>query len=120
MIQFHHFTRQGHFHAIFHAWRGQPTDYPRPVDLFPGYSGCSTNVTLHGSYDTEAAGVFCTSLGGHAFSLDGSHWHISPVPVYTPIVTFPNASGGSYELFFRARERPHMILDEDGNFNRFS
>jgi hypothetical protein len=30
------------------------------------------------------------------------------VPVYSPIVTFGDGS----TLFFRARERPHMILDE--------
>merc|ERR1719272_2866920 len=45
---------RGNWHAIFHAWRGQPTDYPRPVDAFPNYSGCSTNVSWpgKGGYDT--------------------------------------------------------------------
>ena len=46
-----------------------------------------------------------------AYSLDGCHWYISPVPAYTPIVRFGDGS----ELFFRARERPHAILDEDGD-----
>ena len=101
------------WHAIFHAWRGQPTDYPRPLAAFPHYSGCSTNVSWHGKggYDTGIAGVYCTSLGGHAFSTDGSHWYISPVPVYTPVVRF----GDNSSLFFRARERPHVILDEEGH-----
>ena len=52
--------RRGHWHAIMHAFRGQPTDYPLP--------GCAGDA---------AAGSFCTSLGGHAFSLDGSHWCVT-------------------------------------------
>ena len=46
-----------------------------------------------------------------AYSPDGRHWYVSPVPAYTPIVRFGDGS----ELFFRARERPHAILDEDSN-----
>eukprot|EP01048_Picozoa_sp_COSAG05_P022542 COSAG05_NODE_4551_length_1467_cov_1.287281_1_plen_372_part_00 len=35
---------RGEFHGFWHAWRGQPTDYPRPsADLYPEYGGCSTN-----------------------------------------------------------------------------
>ena len=37
-----------------------------------------------------------------------AHRYISPVPAYSPIVIFGDGS----TLFFRARERPHMILDE--------
>ena len=33
------------------------------------------------------------------------------MPVYTPIVRF----GDNTSLFFRARERPHLILDEEGH-----
>ena len=55
-------------------------------------------------YCTSDGGLFCTSLGGHAYSPNGSHWYISPVPVYAPVVRFGDGS----ELFFRARERPHV------------
>ena len=99
---------RGEFHGFWHAWRGQPTDYPRPsAELFPNYGGCTTNcsaVNHSGSshaYCTRDAGLYCTSLGGHAYSLDGRHWYISPVPAYTPVVKF----GDDSELFFRARER---------------
>ena len=109
---------RGEFHGFWHAWRGQPTDYPRPsAELFPNYGGCTTNcsaVNHSGSshaYCTRDGGLYCTSLGGHAYSLDGRHWYISPVAAYTPVVRFGDGS----ELFFRARERPHTILDEDGN-----
>jgi hypothetical protein len=103
---------RGEFHAFFHAWRGQPTDYPRPAG-FPDYGGCSTNCSNCSPhvYDQHSPGIYCSSLGGHAYSLDGRHWYISPVPIYTPIVKFGDGS----ELFFRARERPHVVLDEDGN-----
>lgn len=63
---------RGEFHGFWHAWRAQPTDYPRPsTELYPEYGGCSTNCSaVNGSgsphaYCTSDAGLYCTSLGGH-------------------------------------------------------
>ena len=94
--------RQGNFHTLMHAFRGENTTYPSP--------GCYYNGT---SADWEPAG--CTSMGGHAFSSDGSHWYISPVPVYTSTVTFADGN----VTHFRARERPHVILSEIGDLMYF-
>ena len=88
--------RQGYFHTIMHAFRGQNTSYPLP--------GC----TNAGNGPFSPAG--CTSLGGHGFSLDGSLWFVSPVPAYTAAVDFEDGS----VVHFRARERPHLIFDSAG------
>jgi hypothetical protein len=63
---------RGNFHSIFHAWRGQPCDYPLP--------GC------HGA----KGGDSCTSLGGHTFSEDGKLWFVPPCK--TVYVCFASSS----------------------------
>jgi hypothetical protein len=87
----------GYFHTLMHAFRGQNTSYPLP--------GC---------FDRGDGAGFqppgCTALGGHAFSLDASHWWISGEPAYTPEVHFDDGS----VVTFRARERPHIISDASG------
>ena len=74
---------RGEFHGFWHAWRGQPTDYPRPsADLYPEYGGCSTNCSaVNGSgpahaYCTSDAGLYCTSLGGHVSVLSTSTYRL--------------------------------------------
>ena len=88
----------GNFHTLMHAWRGQNTTYPLP--------GCN---------NAGGGGAFlpagCTSLGGHAFSEDGAHWYISPVPAYTSTVLYEDGS----QVDFRARERPHLLLSPAGD-----
>ena len=92
--------RDGHFHAVMHAFRGQNTSFPAP--------GC---------HDTgagfEPAG--CTSQGGHAFSNDGAHWWISPIAAYEAPVLYEDGS----VVPFRARERPHFILSAEGDLTHF-
>jgi hypothetical protein len=89
---------QGHLHTLMHAWRGQNTSYPLP--------GC---------FDSGGNGKFlpegCTSLGGHAYSEDGAHWYISPVPAYTARVEYQDGSA----VLYRARERPHLITSSKGD-----
>lgn len=77
-----------------HAFRGQNTSLPAP--------GCTS--TPGGGGGWAPAG--CTSVGGHAFSVDGAHWFISPVRAYTATVAYADGS----ELAFRARERPHLLF----------
>lgn len=74
-----------------HAWRGQPCDYPVCDRVH--------NKTL------------CTAVGGHAFSENGEDWNISPVIAYTPTQEWEDGSVTT----FRARERPHLIFDSEGN-----
>ena len=78
-----------------HAYRGQPCDYP--------------------VCDRVHNKSFCTAVGGHAFSEDGKDWNISPVIAYTPTQKWEDGS----ETTFRARERPHLIFDSDGNPTHF-
>lgn len=92
---------RGHFHAIMHAFRGQNTSLPEPGCL-PTPSG-------------EWAPPGCTSLGGHAFSLDGSHWWVGREPAYTARVEF---AGGGVAVM-RARERPHVVQGSDGELAFF-
>ena len=89
--------RGGNLHSLWHAWRGQNTSYPAP--------GCYQNAS--GDYNPPG----CTALGGHAFSSDGAHWFISPIPAYTPQVEYEDGS----IVTFRARERPHLILNTAGD-----
>lgn len=91
---------RGYFHTLMHAFRGQNTTLPEP--------GC---------FDVD--GVWsppgCTSLGGHAFSIDASHWWIAREPAYTSLVHFADGSVAD----MRARERPHVILDAAGELAYF-
>jgi len=81
--------KRGNFHTLFHAFRGQPNDYPI----------CDRS--------TPSGRAYCSALGGHAYSKDGMHWYISPVAPYTPTVQYEDGSN----VTFRARERPHLIFD---------
>eukprot|EP00035_Acanthoeca_spectabilis_P000400 m.73039 g.73039 ORF g.73039 m.73039 type:complete len:418 (+) comp10188_c0_seq1:1-1254(+) len=83
---------RGNFHTLFHAWRGQPCDYPLP--------GC------HGAHGGES----CTSLGGHGFSRDGRHWYISPDAPYNNTILYDDGTS----VAFRARERPHLAMSSNG------
>ena len=89
--------RAGRLHTLMHAFRGQNTSYPTP--------GC-TSSPGGGAWSP----VNCTSVGGHAFSIDGAHWFISPVRAYTAAVEYEDGKS----LDFRARERPHLLFGEDG------
>ena len=91
---------RGHWHALMHAFRGQNTTLPEP--------GC---VGGGGAWSPPG----CTSLGGHAFSIDASHWWIGREPAYTALVRFADGS----EARMRARERPHVILDGAGELAFF-
>ena len=73
---------RGHYHALMHAFRGQNTTLPEP--------GCFA--TAAGSWEPPN----CSSLGGHAFSLDASHWWISREPAYTALVEFQD--GTSHQM----------------------
>lgn len=88
---------RGFFHTLMHAFRGQNTSYPLP--------GCFDSGDGRGFQPAN-----CTSLGGHAFSEDGAHWWISPVPAYTSNVTYDDGT----VVAFRARERPHILTAADG------
>jgi len=88
---------RGHWHTIMHAWRGQNTTLPAP--------GCSNR-----GAGTPWLPAACTSLGGHAFSLDGAHWWVSREPAYTALVEFE----GGAAVQMRARERPHLIFGDNG------
>ena len=78
-----------------HAYRGQPCDYP--------------------VCDRVHNKSFCTAVGGHAFSENGRDWNISPVIAYTPTQEWEDGSVTT----FRARERPHLIFDSEGNPTHF-
>ena len=94
--------KRGYYHALMHAFRGQNTTLPAP--------GCTS--TDNGR---TWAPPTCTSLGGHAFSLDASHWWISYEAAYTALIEFED--GASLQM--RARERPHGILDSEGELAYF-
>ena len=98
--------RRGHFHTLAHAWRAQPTDYPLP--------GCGSGPPYNAKTARHPSlarpGESCTSLGGHAFSLDGRVWYVSPIAPYNNTVRY--ASGQT--LVVRARERPHLVFDDEG------
>ena len=51
----------------------------------------------------------CTATGGHSFSIDGKTWFISPVAAFTSTIEFTDGS----QLTFRARERAHLVFDEE-------
>ena len=97
--------QRGHFHVLAHAFRGQAGDWPQP--------GCrKTQNVSKGSppgWEMSYPGP-CTSNGGHAYSIDGKEWHISPVPPYTASTDFEDGS----TVVWRARERPHVVLNEHG------
>ena len=78
-----------------HASRGQNTTLPEP--------GC---VNVGGVWQPQD----CTSLGDHAFSINGSHWWISREPAYAALVQFEDGTA----VQMRARERPHLIFGTDG------
>lgn len=88
--------RGGRLHTLMHAFRGQNTTYPAP--------GCVA--AANGTW----LPLGCTSVGGHAFSVDGAHWYISPVRAYTATVAYEDGS----ERAFRARERPHLVFAGSG------
>ena len=52
----------------------------------------------------------CTALGGHAYSIDGRQWYISPVAPFNATTLFEDGS----VVMWRARERPHVILNAKG------
>jgi len=70
--------RGGRLHTLMHAFRGQNTTYPAP--------GCVA--AANGTW----LPLGCTSVGGHAFSVDGAHWYISPVRAYTATVAYEDGS----------------------------
>ena len=90
---------------LAHAWRGQDEDWPQP--------GCrkTQNVSWNEPpfWRLTWPGP-CTSNGGHAYSIDGREWHISPIPPYSAETEFDDGS----TVFWRARERPHIVFDEHG------
>merc|ERR1712023_455089 len=52
-----------------------------------------------------------TNVGGHAFSRDGISWTLSNTTAYTNHV---ETIGGN-EIVYGRRERPHVVLDDEGN-----
>ena len=97
--------KRGHFHVLAHAFRGQDEDWPQP--------GChkSQNVSWNKPPGWRMAWPGpCTSNGGHAYSVDGREWHISPIPPYTAETEFEDGS----TVFWRAIERPHVVFNEHG------
>ena len=50
-------------------------------------------------------------VGRHAWSLDGITWAYSPYPAWGSEVKFTDGTRAS----FARRERPHLILDTEGN-----
>ena len=93
--------RAGRLHTLMHAFRGQNTSLPAP--------GCRQ--AQGGGWEP----VGCTSVGGHAYSVDGGHWFVSPVQAYTADVEYSDGS----VLKFRARERPHLLLSPNGDAEWF-
>ena len=89
---------RGHFHSWHHSFCGFKNDYPRP--------GCN-----------ESSGSApCTKLGAHGFSLDARHWYISAVALYNASTEYIDGE----VLTFRARERPHAVLDRQGHVTHLS
>ena len=87
--------KRGHFHVLAHAWRGQDEDWPQP--------GCRKTQNVSSGSAPFWRLVYpgpCTSNGGHAYSVDGREWHVSPVPPYTAQTDFDDGS----TVFWRARE----------------
>lgn len=93
---------RGYFHTLMHAFRGQNTTLPAP--------GCTNE-----GGSSPFLPMNCTSLGGHAFSIDAAHWWVSADAAYTALVDFEDGTSAQ----FRARERPHVILDEAGELAFF-
>jgi hypothetical protein len=93
---------RGRWHALMHAFRGQNTTLPEP--------GCAS-AGAGGAW----APTDCTSLGGHAFSLDGAHWWLSREPAYSALVHFEDGTA----VQMRARERPHVLLGPGGELAAF-
>lgn len=52
----------------------------------------------------------CTSLGGHACSVDGRQFYISPIAPFNASTIYADGS----VVTWRARERPHIVLNEKG------
>ena len=93
--------KRGHFHVLAHAFRGQDEDWPQP--------GCRKTQNVSWNEPPFWHMMFpgpCTSNGGHAYSVDGRLWHISPVAPYTAQTTFEDGS----TVTWRARERPHVVF----------
>ena len=91
---------RGYYHTLMHAFRGQNTTLPEP--------GC---IQVNGTFMPPD----CRSLGGHAYSIDASHWWISREPAYTASVVFEDGTVAQ----MRARERPHVLLGADGELAFF-
>ena len=114
-----------------HAFRGQPCDYP-VCDRVKNKTFCSAvggqcvadtplvsqslSLSPVRSFAYSPAGGACLHTGTlccccccccSAFSTNGQDWDISPVIAYTPTQRWEDGSVTT----FRARERPHMILD---------
>lgn len=86
----------GYLHSLAHAFRGQPTQYPLP--------GCRYPANKSDAHDDNT----CTASGGHAYSIDGVNWYISPVAPFTSTIKYTDGS----QITFRARERAHIVFDE--------
>ena len=52
----------------------------------------------------------CWCVAPLRYSANGLDWDISPVIAYTPTQAFEDGR----RVTFRARERPHVILDNNG------
>ena len=115
--------RRGHFHSIWHAFRGQENTYPRdchtpdcnaPTDSDGCHRTQPCNETTPGMQGGCVNGSQwpgpCTALGGHAYSIDGRQWYISPVAPFNATTLFEDGS----VVMWRARERPHVILNAKG------
>ena len=86
----------GYFHTLAHAFRGQPTQYPLPGCHFPA-----------GKPVTPGDNP-CTATGGHAYSMDGLNWYVSPVAPFNSTIAYDDGSS----VTFRARERAHLVFGE--------
>ena len=119
--------QRGHFHSLWHAWWGQNNTYPRDCHT----AGCTAPTDSDGCRRTQPCSETtpgmqggctngfqwpgpCTSLGGHAYSVDGRQWYISPVAPFNASTVFADGS----TVMWRARERPHVITNAHGESHR--
>ena len=73
-----------------------------------------TTGAIHAILHDEQGPQRCTAVGRHAFSTDGINWTYAAENAYNSTVKFDHGNGTESVVSFYRRERPHMIIDENG------
>ena len=107
-----------HVHLARAQLWNEPYSYSRTGTIFPGWdrhgiedpfvyqqpSPSNGRPTFHAIFHDHS------TIGGHAFSVDGISWTYSPVVPFNATITYEDGSG----VVLQRRERPHLIFDKQG------